>query len=312
MAQSLLGDLLLADVVSINVGVSLVLGSLASNEWLRDADSPWTDAVRERSKTARGVGLVATLLGLICAVWFQATVMGDAPLLQSGPTALVLLRDTHFGHAALAGLVAWCVVAALSWGVGPHGRVRLSLAGCGLAALMWSRSAVAHAGSQGDLSLDVAMDAAHMLAACLWVGMVLFAVSIRLPAAGTSAPNRLDATQWVASLSSTATVALVIVVGTGIFKLWRTALSLVDLMSSEYGFALGSKLALVAIAAALGGVNRFRVLPALFDGLSADIREAVIRPWRRRLETVLRLEALVLLLVIVAAAVLAGTEPPSP
>jgi len=83
-------------------------------------------------------------------------------------------------------------------------------------------------------------------------------------------------------------------------------------MSSEYGFALGSKLALVAIAAALGGVNRFRVLPALFDGLSADIREAVIRPWRRRLETVLRLEALVLLLVIVAAAVLAGTEPPSP
>ena len=142
MAQSLLGDLLLADVVSINVGVSLVLGSLASNEWLRDADSPWTDAVRERSKTARGVGLVATLLGLICAVWFQATVMGDAPLLQSGPTALVLLRDTHFGHAALAGLVAWCVVAALSWGVGPHGRVRLSLAGCGLAALVWSRRIV--------------------------------------------------------------------------------------------------------------------------------------------------------------------------
>jgi hypothetical protein len=33
------------------------------------------------------------------------------------------------------------------------------------------------------------------------------------------------------------------------------------------------------------------------------------RPWRQRLKTVLRFEALVLLLVLVAAAVHAGAEP---
>jgi putative copper resistance protein D len=123
--------------------------------------------------------------------------------------------------------------------------------------------------------------------------------------------QRLDATQWVASLSSTATVALVVVVLTGSFKIWRNGTSLTALGSSDYGVALGSKLALVALAAALGGFNRFRILPALFVDLRADIGDAAPRPWRRRLKTVLHLEALVLLLVLVAAAVLAGAEPPS-
>jgi putative copper resistance protein D len=141
--------------------------------------------------------------------------------------------------------------------------------------------------------------------------MVLFAVSAQLPAMGAPLQQRVDATQWVASLSSTATVAVVIVVLTGSFKIWRNGTSLTALGSSDYRVALGSKLALVALAAALGGFNRFRILPALFVDLRADIGGAVPRPWRRRLKTVLRLEALVLLLVLVAAAVLAGTEPPS-
>jgi putative copper resistance protein D len=178
--------------------------------------------------------------------------------------------------------------------------------------LVWSRSAVGHAGSQGDLSFDVANDGAHLVAACLWVGMVLFAASVRLPAIGASMQQRLDATQWVAALSSTATVALLVVVLTGSFKVWRSGTSLTAVVSSDYGVALGSKLALVAVAAGLGGLNRFRILPALFVDLRADIGDAAPRPWRHQLKTVLRLEALVLLLVLVAAAVLAGTEPPNP
>ena len=310
MVQNLPGALMLADVVAINIGISLILGSLASNEWLRDADSPWSVAVRTRSMAVRRVGTTVTFLGLICAVWLQAAVMDEAPLLEAGPTAWVLMRETHFGHVALAGMVAWCVLAAASWPAGPHRRARLGLIGLGVAALVWSRSAVAHAGSRGDFSFDVANDVAHLLAACLWVGMVLSAASVRLPAIGAPVPQRRDATHWVAALSSTATVALVVVVLTGSFKLWRNGTSLTALVSSDYGVALGTKLALVASAAALGGFNRFRVLPALLVDLRADIGDAAPRPWRRRLKTVLCLEALVLILVLVAAAVLAGTEPP--
>ena len=309
MSQNLLGDLLLADVVAINMGVSLVLASLASDEWLRDADSAWSDAVRARSGQVCRVGTVVTLLGLVGAVWLQAAVMGEASLLEAGPTAWVLLRETHFGQVALAGMVAWCVVTVISWRVKPRGRARLGIIGLGLTALVWSRSAVGHAGSRGDLSFDVANDGAHLLAACLWVGIVLFAASVRLPAIGASVQQRLDATQWVAALSRAATVALLVVVLTGSFKVWRSGTSLMALASSDYGVALGSKLALVVVAAGLGGFNRFRILPALFHDLRADDGTGELQPWHRRLRTVLRLEALVLLLVLVAAAVLAGTEP---
>lgn len=311
MPEDLFGRLLLADVVAINLGIALVLGSLTSDEWLRDADSTWSEAARARARIACRAGLLFTFLGLIFAVWLQAAVMGDAPLWRAGPTAGVLLRDTHFGHAAIAGGVAWAVVMVLSWSGEHRGRALRWSAVTGLAAFLWSRSIVAHAGSQGDFSFDVAVDAAHLFAALLWVGMVLFALSLRLPALEAPTPHRLDATRWVASLSSTATAALVAVVATGAFKVWRTGLSLTVLVPSEYGVALCSKLALVGVAVALGGFNRFRFLPALFGELQSGGADALHRSWRHRLKTVLGFEALVLLLVLVAAAVLASTEPPS-
>jgi putative copper resistance protein D len=312
MAEHPLGGLLLADGVALYIGLSLVLGSLASDAWLRDTGSPWSNAVRSRSRAVRRAGLGVTLAGLIGALWLQAAVMGDVPLWQAGPTAGVLLRDTHFGHVALAGGAAWCVLAAASWRVEPRGRVRPGLIGSGLAVLVWSRSAVAHAGSQGDFSFDVAIHSVHMLAACLWLGMVLFAALLKLPPASAPMQQRLDAVRWVTALSSTATVALVLVVFTGAFRVWRTGPGLVALVSSAYGLALCSKVALVGLAAVLGGFNRFRVLPALFDDLRVDIGSALLRPWRQRLKTVLWGEALVLLVVLVLAVVLAGTEPPSP
>lgn len=308
MTQSLFGDLLLADVVAINMGMSLVLGSLASTHWLRDAYSPWSEAACTRSTVARRVGLVVTLIGLICVVWFQAALMGEVPLLQAGSTAQVLLSDTHFGHVALAGLVAWCVTAAASWNAEPLGRVRFGLLGIGLAALVWSRSAASHAGSQGDVSIDVCIDAVHLLAAYLWVGMVFVAATIHLPTISLSKQNRLDATRWVTALSSTATAALVVVVITGSIKIWRATYSLTAFTTSDYGLVLGSKVALVAIAAAMGGFNRFRVLPRLFDGLRADAGSNAMESWVRRLKCVLRAEAIVLFSVLIAAAILAGTE----
>jgi putative copper resistance protein D len=116
----------------------------------------------------------------------------------------------------------------------------------------------------------------------------------------------------VGALSSTATVALVAVLGTGGWKVWRLGTSLTDLVASDHGLVLGSKLGLVALAAGLGGFNRIRVLPGLFDDLRTCGSKAEPGPWRRRLKTVLGFEALVLLLVLVAAAVLARTEPPNP
>jgi putative copper resistance protein D len=311
MAASPLADLLLADVLAINVGLSLVLGSLASHSWIRHADSPWSNAARAQGQSVLRAGMVVTLLGLLCAVWLQAAVMGDSTILEAGPTASVLLRDTHFGHVAMAGWAAGFVVAATGWRAEAFEPLRLWFIALGLAALFWSRSAVSHAGSQGDISFDVLIDVVHMVAACLWVGVVLSAASLHWPAVGASAQQRLDAARWVDALSSTAMQSFVVVLLSGALKIWRSGIDLMNLVQSNYGVALYSKLALVAVAATLGGFNRYQVLPALFVDLRAANEGAVVRPWRQRLTTVLRIEALALLMVLVAAAVLAGTEPAS-
>jgi putative copper resistance protein D len=309
-AASPLADLLLADVWAINVGLSLVLGSLASHAWLRHADSPWSNAARAQGKSALRAGMVVTLLGLLCAVWIQAAVMGDATLLHAGPAATVLLRDTHFGRVATAGWAAWFVVAAATWRAEAFGPSRLAFIALGLTLLFWSRSAVSHAGSQGDISFDVLIDVVHRVAACLWVGAVLFAASLWWPPIGASVAQRLDAARWVAALSSAATLALVVVLLSGALRIWRSDIDLMSLVRSDYGGALYSKLALVAMAVALGGFNRFRVLPGLFVDLHAASQGAMVQPWRQRLTTVLRIEAVVLLLVLLAATLLAATEPP--
>jgi putative copper resistance protein D len=312
MAASPVAALLLTDVAAIHLGVSMVLGSLAGASWVRAADSPWAREVRAQAAAARRSGAVLTLLALVCAVWLQAAIMGDSPILEAGPTAWALLRDTRFGHVAMAGWAAWLVVIAASWRADNIGPVRLVLTAIGLLALIWSRSAVSHAGSQEDLSIDVAIDMVHIAATCLWVGIVLLAASIRWPAIGASAEQRLDAARWVSALSSTATLTLVIVLLSGAFRIWRSGIDVVGVIRSDYGVALYSKLALVAVAVALGGFNRFRVLPGLLGDLRVPKGGDAHRAWHQRLTTVLRIEALVLVMVLLAAAVLAGTEPPGP
>jgi putative copper resistance protein D len=112
-------------------------------------------------------------------------------------------------------------------------------------------------------------------------------------------------------MSTSATVALVGIAATGVFKIWRAlepAVSVRQFIDSSYGEALAVKLLLVAIAIALGGINRFRVLPRLFDRMASA---GTAERWGRALVAILRFEALTLALVLVAAAVLSGIEPPS-
>lgn len=79
--------------------------------------------------------------------------------------------------------------------------------------------------------------------------------------------------------------------------------------ANAYSSVLLSKLSLVAIAAVLGGFNRFFVMPSLLAGWRAPHVGAEQR--LRRFRLVLRIEAIVLLAVLVAAAILSATPPPT-
>lgn len=75
------------------------------------------------------------------------------------------------------------------------------------------------------------------------------------------------------------------------------------MIGNQYGNALPLKLAPVAVAVLLGGYNRFFVVPSRTATLAA--------PVLRRFTLLLRVEAALLLDVLVVAAVLSSTPPPT-
>jgi len=312
MPEGPLRFLMVADAVVIPLGVALVIGSMASQLWLWGRTSSWRGDVLRQELATRRFGFALTLAGLVAAPWFEAAVIAEVPLMDAAPTVVSLLGQTHFGKTWLVGSAAWLVSGALllSRRSVDDRPVRLAAGALSVALLLAMRSVVSHAGSRGDATLDVAVDWLHLAVVSLWVGIVWTGARLALPSAAMPGPSRNDAIRWVRRLSTTATAALVLVVATGLFKAWRAfepEASIRPFVDSPYGQALAVKLVFVAVAVALGGANRFRVLPALLHQLAtADGDE----PWRRRLIAILRFEALTLLLVLVAAAVLSATEPP--
>jgi len=314
MPEGTLRILMIADLVAVHLGLALVIGALASQAWMWSRTSAWASRVAVQVAQARRAGFVLALAGLCAAVWFEAAAMSESPLLAAGPALGSLLTQTHYGHAAIIGLAAWLAAGAVLLmrhaGVSGLGAFIASL--LGVALFVVTRSVVSHAGSQGDLTLDVAADAVHLVLVCLWVGIVVAGARLAIPDGSAAALDRSDASCWVQRMSATATAAIVGIAATGLFKVWRgwTAVgSLGAYTGSAYGYALLAKLALVTVAAALGGANRFLVLPGLFRSLAAA-NEHDDGSWRRRLLQILRVEACTLLLVLSAAAVLSSSELP--
>jgi copper resistance protein D len=312
MPEGLLGNLTVAATVAVNLGLALSMGAIASRLWLRGRDSAWRTGMLAQARDARRVGFVLTLAGLAASAWFEAAAMAETPLLQAGPALTNLLLRTHFGHAWIAGFAAWSAASLLPMSrddgeLRPAGLVAALAA---LAVFIATRSLASHAADRGDLTLDVAVDGLHLALAGTWVGIVLAGARLRVPREDAPPAARADATAWVQHLSSSATAALAGIVATGLFKAWRAmgaAPSLQAFVDSSYGRTLGAKLILVAVAVALGGLNRFLVLPRLFRQLDGARTGA---SWRAPLVAILRLEAATLALVLVAAALLAGAEPP--
>jgi putative copper resistance protein D len=279
------GRLQLAATVGLNLASALLVGG-AVLQASRDARG----LVRAPVRAAALLGLLANLAFL----WWQAAVMADVPLAEAPMQFGPVLGHSRFGPlwalqtAALVG----CMAAPGCW-----------RAACVLL-FIGARAATSHAGAS-DSALPMVVDALHLLAASLWAGLVLCtAVGPRWHPASRDDAQRTW--RFVAALSRVATVALGLIALSGLFAAWRALGTPVGVTRSAYGQLLAIKLLLVAAAAALGGFNRWAVLPRLRLALQGASAGIAVRRFRR----VIGIEAVVLLAVLALAALLAGTEPP--
>lgn len=309
MVEDLSGTRVLAATVLVNLGLAGVIGAWASSLWLRAAASPWALLARRRSWRALGAALAFTAIADALLLWLQAADMAQVPMTTAWAMLPTVVLETYVGRAWLGGMSSLLVVLVASRLSDPdHAAARLAGIAIGISAFVYSRAAVSHAGDFGLASLQLLVESAHLWAISLWLGVVGIAVVAVLsrPTAGT-ALEWTDIGDWIRALSAAATGALLVIVGTGLFNTWRGVGSITNLVVSDYGRTLLVKVALVAIAVALGALNRFQAMPRLLAALRSTVQPIA---QVQRFVNVLRIEALVLLAALIAAAVLSSSPLP--
>lgn len=287
----------------INISFAWIVGVLASRFWLLKQTAAWQQSVVKRLSSAMVAGLLFCAAGIFLSLWTESAMMGDVAWLEAWPACVQMMTTTHYGHAGVAALALLALAMVVHWLLD---RPDAGMAYVGSIATLVllvaaARVTIGHAFEHGPFSVAVAVEWLHLLLMALWAGIVFVAGWFVLPYVLTNeATPSKERTAYLASMSDWAAVALAGILATGAYNAYRVLNSPRDLVEVDYGNALLFKVALVLVAIALGGFNKFVGLPAA-DASQTGLRKVI---------TVLRIESIALLLVLIAAAVLTSSAPP--
>jgi len=262
---------------------------------------------------AASVALGRSRLGALCALglacglylWLEATVMSGSPFSEAGPVVSAVLTESHFGIAwsvGLAGVVFACL------GGTRNSRSARWLAAAGMVVYVAGKAAASHAADAGDFTLREAVHVVHLAATALWAGSVLVAAQVLCRRNDAASATPVQRVAFCTRLSHLATIALGVVIVTGIYNATQnTAPVSAPLLSVLYGRVLTLKLVFVTLAVLLGGYNRMIYLPRLHT--TAVGGGAAYRDAQRGFDRLLAVEAVAMLTVLAVAGVLGHTSP---
>lgn len=158
-----------------------------------------------------------------------------------------------------------------------------------------------HAGEDGFRTIALAVESIHFFAIGLWTGAVMVSGWFVLHEARVKKFDTGSTDQYLELMSQAAMLAVVTIVATGIYSAWHRVGSYEHLVRTTYGVTLMVKVAMVLLAIALGGYNKFIGLPAASRSPRAI---ALVR-------VILQVETLLLLGAMFAAAILTTQQPPT-
>ncbi|OFA06899.1 copper resistance protein D [Duganella sp. HH101] len=241
---------------------------------------------------AAGVAIAAGGLSLLAAT----AVMGGTGLREACGMFWTTATSTAYGWSGCTAIAALAAVLALRCipRLPPVGEVLILL---GMAMFAVTRSSMGHAGEQGLWSPGMAAESIHLSAISVWAGVVAVSGLLVLQERWEmDAMNRY--LNW---MSHAATAALAAIAITGIYSGWHRVGSAGNLIYTVYGITLLSKVALVLAAIGIGGYNKFIGLPA---ASRSPAGVAAVR-------LALRIETILLVGAILAAAILTSQQPPT-
>lgn len=259
------------------VGCVLLAGGFVAREVL----CPQGDA---RLRLGQWLGVVCLLAGALgMAASTVASLCGRA----SAADVAAFMGGTRVGH-----FLAWRCLLGLGLAVLAglrHPAARRSSGMVAVLALAVTFTQVSHAPLIGGV-LPLGADLLHVLAMATWTALLLYYAWLG-PPEGDVVPR----------LSQAALICVALLGLTGLYATWAHLIGLSSLWTTDWGRWLLWKLAAVAVALALAGYNRWRLVPRQADPAAiADLRRAVA------------VEAVMVVLVLLLTAVLTRTEPPHP
>ncbi|WP_323122374.1 CopD family protein [Burkholderia alba] len=288
----------------MDIAFAVAVGSALLKAWLaKDGARPLVAPSHPAWQRAqRSLAVAAAVLVLADCGWlvYQAAAMSGAGLGGALDALPVVLTQTHTGFAwsvAFGGAVVLLAVAL----AGPNGTLAYALLWLAAIAIAAGKASLGHAADAGTLSAAAAVQTLHLLATAVWGGLVLAGGLTVLPALGSSIA-RGAMIRLSQRLSRLSIVAVGFVLATGALNVARgLGGSLAPLGGSTWGHVLLLKLSLVTLAVLLGGLNRFSALPRLRRTASTEDAHTF--------SNVLHLEALTMIGVFIAAAVLSFSVP---
>lgn len=293
----------------LNLAVAALTGASMGRLWLGRELSDWSERRRGPALRIARAGAMAALAANLVVLWLESAVMAEVPFIEAGGAVFSMLTSTHLGFAWMIGMAGLIVATFAVFLDMDRSAAPPILTLISLAVFWYTRSMVSHAASDGDFSVRLVADWVHLGLISLWVGEVILAGVVTLKTSvNMNALDRRARAAYVESLSSSATIALTGIFITGAYAVWRSLGSLENVFGNPYGNTLIAKLLLVGVAAALGGYNRFLVMPPWLTLERAGNAAPAVLPERFR--RILWVEALVLLVVVMLAAILASTSPP--
>ncbi len=295
------GGLLLAAVRGVSVAALLsVFGALVFRvvvvpHCFDRMPTPTAERVNHRLLVLTQSSAAACVVGLLAWLAAQAADMAGAPSFREAAKAVpVVLTGTMFGHIIASQLAALLATAAA---IGRHDTLWRQRVALGLATLALALQAGhSHAASMSHgLSLLLASDVVHLLAAGAWLGglLPLLLVIRECPAKAAALAAR-----WFSPLGKLCLVALT---ATAMIQGWKLVESVPGLVGTAYGWMALVKLGLFGVLFGFAVVNRYRLAPALLRDDPAAAKRALI--WAIAVQTGFALA------IVAAAAVLGSLAP---
>ena len=278
-----------------DVAYATLVGALLNRLWLGRT----TICDRRLSLCLRVCSIILLVDLLLQFLLLSASMTGDA----SWKDAWLAISDVATTHAGRGMMLSICFVPCLlafSFFSSSLKKRRNILTGIALSlGLIACRALGGHAASDGDFTLREGIQFLHLSSIATWGGGILIAGLITIPQLSSlEGPGAVE--QFGRHLSRTVTIALAIVILSGIYNSWKgLGGSLSPLPCSAWGRMLLLKISFVLIA--LGHGVRVRLLLRSRQPWPLS-RIATMRRW-------VRIEAFFMLLIFVASAWLANLPP---